>query len=187
VPFAVLVLGSEDMNSIYLFSILIFTYMVLYMPFSYEIRDKPNILIQSLPVKKRDIVIRRYINIVTSLIMGNIYIFIYLFLIKILGILDEITIDASMIVFAFVFTVFVSSILLPSQFKFTSKIANFINMFIYIFFMINAGMLNILYTNYTNLDLSQTSNILLAISIALVISLISMGISIILYENRKFY
>lgn len=184
VPFLVLVLGAEDMNGIYLFSILTFTYMVLYIPFSYEVRDKPNVLIQSLPVKKRDIVISKYISMIISLIMGNIYTFIYLLLIKTLGILDEITIDISIIAFAFVITVFATSILLPAQFKFTSKIANFINMFIYIFFMINAGVLNEL---YTNLDLSKTSSILLALSIVAVIYFISLGISIALYKSRKFY
>lgn len=187
VPFISFVLEPANMNNIFLFSTFTFCYMMTNMSFGYEIKDKPHIFIQSLPIRKKDIVIGKYLSIFANFIMGTIYSLIYMWIISLIGLVDVDKIDITIILSTLALTIVSLSISLPTQFRFSPKVANFLNIFIYIIilndFIANSDML----LRILNLDLSNISNILLVISGILALYLISMTISIVLYNTRKFY
>ncbi|NBI07265.1 ABC-2 transporter permease [Senegalia massiliensis] len=187
VPFIILAFGTESISKIFLFSTFGFCHMIITTPFSYEIEDKPHIFIQSLPVKKTDIVISKYINIIISFILGTIYSLVYIWIMNIIGILDSSKIDIITLVFAFGLTIVVSSVSLPTQFKFSPKIAKFINTLLFLMFFVNITTINYVSRNFTRLDFSNFNNLLIVSAIISVIYFISMGISITLYTTRKFY
>lgn len=186
-PLILLILGNSDVNSIFMFTTFSFVFIMIKITFSYEVRDRPHIFIQSLPVKKSDIVISKYISILVNFALGIVYTSLYMWISSILGLIDVDKIGISTVLSTLGFTMLALSISMPMQFRFTPKIANFINMIFYIgiinFIIIDGDLI----FRFLNLDLNNIYNILLIGVGILAVYLISMVISIGLYKSRKFY
>ncbi|HZJ83864.1 MAG TPA: ABC-2 transporter permease, partial [Clostridia bacterium] len=132
IPFVILVIGPGDPNTVFLFSVFSFVFMMIKTPFSYEIKDKPHIFIQSLPVKKKDIVISKYASIFINFVVGTIYTLAYMWIMSLTGLLYLKRFEIFTILIALGFIVLSQAISLPTHFRFTPKVANFLNMGIYI-------------------------------------------------------
>ncbi len=186
-PLILLILGTRDINSIFIFSTFSFCFIMIKIPFSYEIKDKPHIFIQSLPVKKSDIVISKYISILVNFAIAIVYTFVYMWISSVIGLIDVDKIELSTILYTLAITIVALSISLPTQFRFSPKMANFLNMFLYI------GMINIIIAGgdtvlkLINLDFHNLYNLLGLVGGILALYLISIVISISLYKTRNFY
>lgn len=186
-PLILLILGTKDINSIFMFSTFSFVFIMIKIPFAYEIRDKPHIFIQSLPVKKSDIVISKYISMIINFIMATVYTLTYMWVSNALGIIDVDKIEISTILFTLGLTMLSLSLSMPMQFRFTPKVANYLNMLSFII-VINIIMLDgDTLIRILSLDLNDFYKRLLLIAGVLGVYLISIAVSISLYKNRKFY
>lgn len=187
IPFVILVIGPQDPNRVFIFSVYSFVFMMIRMPFAYEIKDKPHIFIQSLPVKKIDIVISKYVSIFINFIIGTIYTLLYMWVMNLIGLLYMEKFEMFTILTTLGFTVLAQSISLPTHFSFTPKTANFLNMGIYIlilnFIVIDGDIL----LRFLSLDLHNFYTILELLGAISAVYLISMSLSVWLYQTRKFY
>lgn len=186
-PFILLALGSENISLLFILSTVSFVFIMAKINFVYETRGKSHIFIQSLPVKKRDIVISKYISIFINFLLGLIYTFIYIWIGKIICIINFDKIQLSTILLSLGLSLITLSISMPMQFRFSSRTADFFNMIFYIV-IINFIMRSedILF-GLLKLDLKSTYDILLVTSITMGFFIISLAISIGLYRTRKFY
>lgn len=71
--------------------------MLTTMPFSYEIQTRSHILLQSLPIKKRDVVVSKYLSIFLNYIVGFGVAGIYLWIINLLGFINVDNVNISLI------------------------------------------------------------------------------------------
>ena len=181
IPMLVL-LDLGDVRMTYLAAVLTFTYMSLTVPFQYELKNKTHILIQSLPVAKINIVVSRYIYSVLTFLFSTVFVFLYFKTLSTFGL--NFDIEFSLDVFKQVlFTVFIAiSLLLPIHFMFEPKTASFLGIFLY------ASIFTLLSTidSWINkLNLTVNSSLLFSGTIVLIF-LLSMTISIFIYNRRNF-
>ena len=150
-------------------------------------RDKSHIFIQSLPVTKKDMVVSKYISIFIYFVMGSIYTLAYIWIFKLLGIINMDKIQFSIILSTLGFITVALSLSLPMQFRFPLKTANFINMMFFMIIIIFISLTKGDFSKFLNLDLNNIY-IKLAITGGIVaVYFISIGVSIALYQTRKFY
>lgn len=186
-PLILFILGTRDINSIFIFSTFSFVFIITKIPFAYEVKDKPHVFIQSLPVTKKDIVISKYISIFVNLIVGIIYTFINMWIVSLIGIVNVDKISIVTILSTAGFTIVALSITLPMQFRFSPKTANFLNMFFYIMIINFIILSEDVFLKFLNLDFTNAYNILAIIAGIVAVYFISMAVSIALYKTRKFY
>lgn len=186
-PIILFVLGIKSVNLLFMFSTFSFAFMMTKINFVYETRDKSHTFTQSLPVTKEDIVISKYISIFINYLLGAIYTFVYMWLSKVIGLINVDRIDISTVLLTLGFTVAALSISMPMQIRFPSKLANFINMVIYIMIinLILGG--EDLFFQVLNFNLNNIYNVLAIIGGIALVYFVSMAISITLYKTRKFY
>lgn len=183
-PLFLFLIDDFNANMAFMYSVLTFMFIATRTPFSYEIKDKPHLFIQSLPVTKTDIVISKYISIFLNFIIGSVFTIIYIFILSLLGFIDISVLSFGTIIVTLATSIALLSISLPSEFIFTPKTANFVNMIIYIIFL----NMFILEDNLILKFINVFSDYRLAI--ALIVTLVyflSMGVSVLLYKKRKFY
>ncbi|MDR7855431.1 ABC-2 transporter permease [Tissierella sp.] len=183
-PLMMLILGSENTTGVYSLMLISYGFVLSSIPFKYELRDKPHMLIQSLPIKKKDIVISRYLAMFIYFLIGLVYTWICFYIFKLLGFeydgkFDILTIKQSLLVL-----LFSSSISFPAQFRLPPKLSNIANIIIFILIInitsaISDEIGSMLLSNYF-----QGPLVLLLVGI---IYLLSMLISIGLYETRDLY
>lgn len=175
VPFILVIMGTAKGFTVNLM-IYTFVYMLTTIPFGYEVQTKPHILLQSLPIKKRDIVISRYLSIFVNYIVGFVCTVGYLWIISLLGFIDVDSFNLSLIESTLPVILLSLSISLPALFRLPPKIANVINTFIYIIIMNFVIMQSYKFDGIFN-GLGLTI-------IAVIVYLLSMVISLWLYEER---
>ncbi len=177
VPFILFIMGTTKGFAVNLM-IYTFVYMLTTIPFGYEIQTKPHILLQSLPIKKRDIVISRYLSIFVNYIVGFVCTVGYMWIINLLGFVNVDNINFSLVKSTLPIVVLSLSISLPALFRLPPKIANFVNIFIYIGIM-----------NFVIIPFGQYGNLFNGLGlpiISAIVYLLSIGISLWLYETRDF-
>lgn len=177
VPFILFTMGMDNEFSVVLM-IYTFVYMLTTIPFGYEIQTKPNIFLQSLPIKKRDLVISKYLSIFVNYVVGFVITGGYLWIISLLGFIDVDSFNISLIKSTLPMVLLSLSISLPALFRLPPKIANFANMFIYIGIM-----------NFVIIPFGQYGNLFNRLGLPIISAIIyflSMGISLWLYETRDF-
>lgn len=186
-PFILLALGNENISILFMFSTVSFVFIMTKINFVYETRDKSHIFTQSLPVRKRDIVISKYISIFINFILGVIYTFIYMWVAKLVGIINFDKIQLSTILSSLGLSVVALSISMPMQFRFSSKLADFFNMLFYIVIISLIMRSEDIFLRILKFDMKNIYNILLIIGGIIAVYLISIATSIGLYKTRKFY
>ena len=177
VPFILFTIGTDNK---FIGSLMIYTfvYMLTTISFGYDAQVKTHILLQSLPIRKRDIVISKYLSIFINYTIGFVITGSYLWIIKLLGFIDVDTFNLSLVESTLPIILLSLSISLPALFRLPPKIANIINMFIYIGIM-----------NFVIIPFSQYGNLLNGLGlliIAVIVYFLSIGISLWLYETRDF-
>ncbi|CAK7077185.1 ABC-2 transporter permease [Tissierella sp.] len=177
VPFILFTMGTDNEFVVNLM-IYTFVYMLATMPFGYEVQTKPHILLQSLPIKKRDIVISRYLSIFVNYVIGFVITGGYLWIISLLGFIDVDNFNLSLVGYTLPIVLLSLSISLPALFRLPPKIASIANIFVYIFIM-NF----VIVTSYKFQDILNGLGLPV---IAAIVYLLSMGISLWLYETRDF-
>lgn len=186
-PFILLSIGFADINVIFMFSTFSFAFTMAKISFVYETRDKSHIFLQSLPVTKRDIVISKYIYMFINFGLGVIYTFIYMWIFGLIGIINAEKIQPSIILSTLGFTIVALSMSMPMQFRFSAKVANFLNMLFFMMIIVLITFTEGEFLRFLNLDFNNLYNKLLIIGGIVAVYFISMGISIGLYKTRKFY
>ena len=179
-PFMLLILEKNSTN-IYSLMILSYGYILNNMPFKYEVINKTHMLIHSLPIKKKDVVISKYISIFINYFLGVILVVIYFGIISVFKIKIGENLSISLIRQTLIIFTFTTSISLPAYFRLPPRLGNIVNIMIYII-IINIFVMG----SSNNIDIFTALNaqrLNLPIIVAIVY-LISMGISIGLYETR---
>lgn len=177
IPLYRLVLGMNPSYSIVFLSIVTLGYLLTVVSFAFEIKNKPYIVISSLPTKKRDIVISKYIELFINYTIAVIYTFIYSKFLSLFGVNISGIFDISTLKYAFLVLALGLSISLPLQFSLPQKIANFINIFFYISFF------NYFFSTGGE-NLFKNLNGINQFILTAIIFLTSMGLSLLLYRHR---
>ncbi|TCU77354.1 ABC-2 transporter permease [Tissierella praeacuta] len=179
-PFMLLVLETNSTN-IYSLMILSYGYVLNNMPFKYEVINKTHMLIQSLPIKKRDVVLSKYISMFINYFLGVILVGIYFGIISVFRIKIGEGLSISLIWQTLIIFIFITSISLPAYFRLPPRLGNIVNVMIYII-IINIFVIG----SSDNIDIltalnGQRFNLPI---ITAIVYLISMLISIVLYETK---
>lgn len=186
-PFILFLSRIEDINQIFMFSTFSFAFIMTKIPFSYEERDRSHIFTQSLPITKGDIVISKYLSIFLNFLIGLMYTFVYMWLTNIIGIINMDKIPTSIIWSTLGFTVLALSLSTPIHFRFSFKIANFVNIFFYIIIVSYIMLSEDLFLKLLNIKFNGNFSKLIIVGGIIGIYFISMAVSIGLYKTRKFY
>lgn len=179
IPLINLVVGTSEFESMISVMIISFVYILTIIPFAYEKTDKPHILIQSLPIKRKDVVISKYISIFISYILGIIFVGVYLWVTSLFGLKTMNSFKFSLIINLLPILIFSLSISLPLQFRLPTRIANFVNGLI---------MITLINTTLIGKNILNTVGVgdLTLFIIVAVVYLVSMIASIWIYEGRDF-
>ena len=133
IPF-LLIIAGYDFRAEYMYLVVLVSgaYMITILSFSYEIGRKTNQLLLSLPVRRTDIVNAKYLFVFAAFIMSGVYSGINIGLIK--HFLDSqlIAFDLSMLRNASILTLLFVSLVLPLFFGLPHKIANLLNVFVFV-------------------------------------------------------
>ena len=190
-------LKPEGMG-LYVLCPIVITYLLIYYAVNYDDKNKSEIIINSLPIKREDIVIAKYISTFIYAIIGIIYATVIALIGKYIGfsiytmsisLLDIILVFAAVGIFA--------SIFFPVYFKFGAIKARIFNilLFMIIFFLpVTAIDYAIKHPNNTlvqklNYFINNTSSFTqnsLVLIIGMIFFLVSIMISIHIYNNREF-
>lgn len=187
IPIMLLLIENDSSREyIYMIIIMTYAYMITTMTFSYDVTYKTHLLVQSLPVKKNEIVISKYILLFINFIISVIYGGIYIWILNKLNISNIDFFNLSKLKIALPVVIIALSMALPAFIRLPSKIASFVNIFIYVTIVNFFGM------NVSNLE-NILSNSLFSMFngfgftlVALVIMVVSMITSIMLYRSRDF-
>lgn len=184
IPLLLFFIDNFDSNTSFMYSVLTFVFISTRTPFAYDMKDKPHLFIQSLPVTKTDIVISKYISIFVNFLIGSIFTTLYISFLSLFNLLDISVLKFSTVIFTLSVSIFLVSISLPAEFMFTPKMSNLINIIIYVTFL----NLFIIGDNRILNFINIFSDYRIGIGLILVLLYFSsMGLSIVLYKNRKFY
>ncbi|MBU3191789.1 ABC-2 transporter permease [Clostridium bowmanii] len=174
------------------------TYIFISLAVSYDEKNKSEIVINSLPIKRVDIVISKYISVFVFATIGIIYSILIGFIGKFTG-LQVFAMSISLLDIVLVFTsvCIFSSIFFPVYFKFGYIKMNFFNVILamVVIFLPSIAISyaienpNSIFVQKINYFLSNTSSFTqnsLALLIGLIFFLISLIISIRIYKNKEF-
>lgn len=183
IPFMNLLMGTSEPERMIGLMIISLVYLLTIIPLSYDNRGKSHILMQSLPIKRRDIVISKYISICINFILGVIIIVGYLWILSLFGLRTVDSLSFSLIMYTLVVLILSLSISLPIQIRAPLKIANFTNGFIMANIM---GTLRIEANGFGSMfNNKNTMEPKLLFIIAIVAYLVSMTLSIWMYEEQE--
>lgn len=181
VPFMNLILGPSKLDQLVTISIMFFAYLLTVISFSYDITSTPYMLIQSLPIKKRDVIFSKYISIFINFIFSAIFTGVYLWILSLFGIKAVESFNIYLIKDTLSILLLGLSISLPLHFLLPPKIANFTNVFV-LMMIINTIILGS--NSIKSMFNSKESGDFRLLIIAGVVWVLSMIISLFIYENR---
>jgi len=158
-----------------------FYYVLLSLSFYYVDKLKPEVLIQSLPIRKREIVLSKYMLVFLCYLIGVIYVSILFKVAEFLGYSITANLNISIIKITLPLVIIHQSIILPISFGISDRLAN----------SIGTGLLVFINNFYLMHDFERTSRMLLnssnRFSVALIVILIfvlSIIVSITIYKNK---
>lgn len=179
-------------------AVVAFTYMLVQTSCAYDDRNKSDIMINSLPVKRSSIVLSKYLSVYVFMFLGTVAYIVFSNIIQLIGLplgIYPLTLEG---IAGGVFAVtLLNSIYLPALFKvgyIKSKILNFVLFFG--FFFGASSLVNMVMQNKDNAlvqtfitffnSLSEFSVILLMVVILILIIGVSFSLSVRFYKNREF-
>lgn len=181
IPLMNLMLGVSKPSQLIAISIISITHILTIASFSYELRSKSNMLIQSLPIKKRDIIFSKYISIFINFIFSVIVTVVYLWITSLFKIKTVDSFNFNIIKDTLSILLLGLSISLPLHFALPPKMANFTNVFI-LMMIINTVILGP--NSINSMFNSKGSGDFKLLIIAVVVWVLSMIISLMIYEKK---
>lgn len=157
------------------------SFFLLSLSFYYVDKLKPEVLIQSLPIRKREIVLSKYMLVFLCYLIGVIYVSILFKVAEFLGYSITANLNISILKITLPLVIIHQSIILPISFGISDRLAN----------GIGTGLLVFINNFYLMHDFERTSRMLLnssnRFSVALIVILIfvlSIIVSITIYKNK---
>lgn len=181
IPLMNLILGRSKPIQLIEISIIYAGYILTIASFSYEFRSKSNMLIQSLPIKKRDIIFSKYISIFINFIFSVIVTVAYLWIISLFKIKIVDSFNFNIMKDTLSILLLGLSISLPLNFVLPHKIANFTNVFV-LMMIINTIILGD--NNINSMFNSKGSGDFRILIISGIVWVLSMTISLVIYEKK---
>lgn len=184
IPFLILAIDTQRMDWLYFMIVVSISYLLILIPFYYDINNKSDSMVASLPISRKEIVIYKYLGVFVYLFISIVYVGIYLWIINKIGLVDVDYFSLSMIKKAIPYIMLSMSIVFPINFTFGPRVVQIANMLIYL------GMnMTIFRMAQKGIDgsPSQVINLLESpgfLIISLGIFILSMIFSIKLYENK---
>ncbi len=190
--FYIFIFNEMDKQGIYIIGIYLIVQILISVSFFYGERAKEDYILKSIPVKKKNVVLAKYISIIIYFIAFLILIYLSNFIVHILNFSDIIQSLKISTIFFSLSTIFISmAIQLPIYFKLNYSKGRIINNFIYF------GIFIAIYTLYDNNHLNnymKTYNVsndryqkfILIVTIISIISfIISSILSMRIYEKKE--
>lgn len=133
IPFIMLLLDFSVNEQAIAVMIFATNYVLTITPFGYEEKSKPLILIQSLPITKKETVISKYIIIFINYILVIVYTYIYLWIISFFGNRNLDSFNISIIRLTLPIVILFVSTILPAYFRLVPRFANAVGVGVFIF------------------------------------------------------
>lgn len=182
----------------YSVAIVAFVYLLVSGAFAYDDKSKSDIMLNSLPIKRSQLVMAKYVSILIYTIMGTIAFSIISYSIRILDIpLKTYPITVEGIIGAFFSISLINSIQFPLMFKLGYTKSRFANIMLFLIFFFGATMLiNNISINMNNSFFSKALDIIKnqsdamigfsIVGLSIVMLFVSYMISVKLYKQREF-
>jgi len=181
IPLMLFVIEASQTEWLYFILISSYSYLLCITSFTYDVKGNTDRMINSLPVSRKEVVLCRYMELIIYFIFSIIYVGIYLWIINMLGLYNIGYFNISMIKIAFPTLLISTAVVFPFYLKFEPRIAQIAYMAVYMgIFLVasNSAGGNGLFSNLiVGKEISTTV-------IALIIWIISLILSIKLYENK---
>src|SRR5699024_1562666 len=84
IPFILLAFGADKVGEAYPLLVFAFVYILTITPFNYDMQRKSYMIIESLPIKKKDIVMGKYLVTLINFLLSTVWCWIYLWIISLL-------------------------------------------------------------------------------------------------------
>ena len=184
VPFFMLSIDTENMDWLYFVIIMGVSHILILTPFYYDMDNKSNSLMGSLPITRRERVVYKYLSVFFYSLIAIVYVGIYLWIINKIGLMNVDYFNLAMIRKALPYSLISIGLTIFINFIFTMRIAQIANMLIYILIIIfsfNLAQVSIDGTPGRIIEFLDGSGFLI-LSIGLFI--LFMVITIKLYENK---
>ncbi|WP_422485530.1 ABC-2 transporter permease [Gudongella sp. DL1XJH-153] len=185
IPFLLIVAGF-DFRAEYMYMVVLVSgaYMITILSFSYEIGRKTNQLLLSLPVRRVDIVNAKYLFVFAAFGMSGIYTGIYLGMMKYFLYSELVAFDLGMLKNASILTLLFVSVVLPLFFGLPHKVANLLNVFVFVTLFQMFGMGVETLGNIFSSPVFAGGDGVLGILIGMVLLVISRQLSLVLFQRR---
>ncbi|NFA61855.1 ABC-2 transporter permease [Clostridium sporogenes] len=190
--FYIFIFNEMDKQGIYIIAIYLIVQILISVSFFYGERSKEDYILKSIPVKKKNVVLAKYISIIIYLIAFLILVYLSNFIVYILNFRDIIQSLQISTIFFSLSVIFISmAIQLPIYFKLNYSKGRIINNFIYF------GVFLVIYMLYDNNHLNNymktynVSNsiyekfILISTIISIILFIISAVLSMKIYEKKE--
>ncbi len=184
VPMFLVIIEAQHMDWLYFLILVSTTYILIMTPFSFDITNKTTSMINSFPIKRKEIVIYRYLSVFVYILIAIVYAGVYLWIINKSGLINVDYFNISMIKRAIPYIMMIVSIMFPANFRFEPRLAQIINAFLYsgtIVFAFNLAQRSIGVSSDIIVKLLGSSNFII---IAIIVYILSMILSIRLYEHK---
>lgn len=130
IPFLLLAIDTQRMDWLYFMIIVGVSYTLVLIPFYYDINNKSDRMVASLPISRKEIVIYKYLGVFVYLFISIVYVGIYLWIINKIGLVNVDYFNLSMIKKIIPYFLLSMSIMLPINFKLGARYINIANMII---------------------------------------------------------
>lgn len=183
-PMFLIIIEADHMDWLYLLILISYSYVLIITPFSFDTTNKTISLINSIPIKRKEIVVYRYLSVFVYILISIIYVAVYMWIIDKTGLINIEYFNLSMIKIAIPYIMVLASIMFPTNFRFEPGLSQIINTFIYsatIIFLFNLAEPSKDMSSNMFFKLLTNSNFII---LAIIVYMLSMVLSIRLYENR---
>ena len=127
IPFLLLAIDTQRMDWLYFMIIVGVSYTLVLIPFYYDINNKSDRMVASLPISRKEIVIYKYLGVFVYLFISIVYVGIYLWIINKIGLVNVDYFNLSMIKKIIPYFLLSMSIMLPINFKLGVRYINIAN------------------------------------------------------------
>lgn len=183
IPFLIIVVDSFVPEILYFAIIVFYTYLISTMSFTYDITGKSKYIISSLPISRREVVLYKYISTFVYFLATVVYVGVYLWIINSLKFVSVDYFNLKQIINALPVIMVLTSIVYPVYFRFEPKIAQIVQIFLFVFFF--TAVSNTSFTGNKGilkyLGMLQWEYIMI---IALAMYILSLLVSMQVYKNR---
>ncbi|HFL3828453.1 TPA: ABC-2 transporter permease [Clostridioides difficile] len=183
IPFLLFVIESYDPKWLYLAILVSYTYLYSLTPFTYDISGNARYIINSLPINRKELVFYKYLSTFIYFLMIIVYAGVYLWIINTIGIKNVDYFNLEMIIKALPIIMISISIVFPAYFRFEPKIAQIIHTIVFLTFFIGITNMSLIGEKsfVKHIVFLQGKNI---VFVAILMYIVSLLLSIKLYENR---